>query len=350
MTSIASHLFRFCQPGDADHVAGPQPDVLERPVLFAIDQVTRRRDRQVVHLQTRRPHARPRSISIRMRIRERLQQHSLHDAEDRSSRADADGQRQQRDRREHRRSQKPSKKMSHKAAVNPYIRWPAPLEFAEIAAAIGIIKRMRTLPLLGGVALLLLAATHADVRNCQCDVTRPETLAVRECSLCKAAEAQPLEPAFFLLRDANPNKPNRWLALPRFHGHESAGPRQHDGRPAHRLLDLRHRQGSRALGRRLGPRRSTASSAAPNATRTSTSANCAKASRTTRSPSSRARRIFRCRATAMGFWVHPGGRQTARPHRRPRARTLARKIGIMLLEITKLPTAENSAIQLASFR
>ena len=107
--------------------------------------------------------------------------------------------------------------MSHKLAVI-LIYAGAPLEFAEIAAAIGIIRQMRRLPLLGGVALLLLAVTHADVRNCQCDVTRPETLAARECSLCKAAEAQPPEPAFFLLRDANPNKPNRWLVLPRFHG------------------------------------------------------------------------------------------------------------------------------------
>ena len=73
---------------------------------------------------------------------------------------------------------------------------------------------MRILPWL---AAFLLPA-YADVRNCLCDISRPETLAARECSLCKAAESQPLEPAFFVLRDANPNKPNRWLALPRFHG------------------------------------------------------------------------------------------------------------------------------------
>jgi diadenosine tetraphosphate (Ap4A) HIT family hydrolase len=72
---------------------------------------------------------------------------------------------------------------------------------------------MRFFPWLG----LLLLPVHADVRNCMCDIARPETLVARECSLCKAAEAQPTEPAFFLLRDANPNKPNRWLALPRTH-------------------------------------------------------------------------------------------------------------------------------------
>ena len=73
---------------------------------------------------------------------------------------------------------------------------------------------MRILPWLA----VLLCPAYADVRNCLCDVARPETLTPRECSLCKAAEAQPPEHAFFVLRDANPNKPHRWLALPRFHG------------------------------------------------------------------------------------------------------------------------------------
>lgn len=77
---------------------------------------------------------------------------------------------------------------------------------------------MRLIPLLAGAMFLLLRATHADVRNCQCDVTRPETLDTRECSLCKSTEAQPSEAPYFVLRDANPNKPHRWLALPRHHG------------------------------------------------------------------------------------------------------------------------------------
>ena len=81
-----------------------------------------------------------------------------------------------------------------------------------------IIGPMRRSPLVAGAMLLLLQATHADVRNCQCDVTRPETLDTRECSLCKSAEAQPETPAYFVLRDVNPNKPHRWLAVPRAHG------------------------------------------------------------------------------------------------------------------------------------
>ncbi len=39
----------------------------------------------------------------------------------------------------------------------------------------------------------------------------------RQCSLCNEAEKQPASAAVFFLRDANPRKPNRWLALPRRH-------------------------------------------------------------------------------------------------------------------------------------
>ena len=40
----------------------------------------------------------------------------------------------------------------------------------------------------------------------------------RECSLCKEAEKQPADLQFFAVKDTNPNKPNRWMMLPRFHG------------------------------------------------------------------------------------------------------------------------------------
>ena len=39
----------------------------------------------------------------------------------------------------------------------------------------------------------------------------------RECSLCRLAESQPAGTEFFAVKDANPTKPNRWLALPRGH-------------------------------------------------------------------------------------------------------------------------------------
>jgi hypothetical protein len=68
------------------------------------------------------------------------------------------------------------------------------------------------------LALWLLPLSRADVRTCLCDVARPETMAGRECSLCRDVEAMPPEPQTVFVRDTNPNKPNRWLALPRFHG------------------------------------------------------------------------------------------------------------------------------------
>ena len=67
------------------------------------------------------------------------------------------------------------------------------------------------------VCALLLPVGLADVRTCACDDSRPETLQARECSLCRVAEAQPKGTQFFFVRDANPNKPDRWLALPRLH-------------------------------------------------------------------------------------------------------------------------------------
>jgi len=71
-----------------------------------------------------------------------------------------------------------------------------------------------------GAALFLLPLSRADVRHCLCDVAVPETMEARECGLCKEAEKQPADVTYFFLRDTNPNKPHRWLALPRFHGNK----------------------------------------------------------------------------------------------------------------------------------
>jgi CDP-diacylglycerol pyrophosphatase len=68
------------------------------------------------------------------------------------------------------------------------------------------------------LALLLLPVTRADVRACLCDIAAPETMEARECALCREAEKQPADVRYFFVRDASPNKPHRWLALPRFHG------------------------------------------------------------------------------------------------------------------------------------
>lgn len=65
--------------------------------------------------------------------------------------------------------------------------------------------------------LWLAAPLGADVSQCACDPANPETMKARNCSLCVEAEKQPPEAEFFLLKDINPRKPNRWLALPRMH-------------------------------------------------------------------------------------------------------------------------------------
>ena len=67
--------------------------------------------------------------------------------------------------------------------------------------------------------LALAALGSADVRKCACDLANAKSMAARECSLCREAESQPADSPVFFLKDINPRKPNRWLALPREHTH-----------------------------------------------------------------------------------------------------------------------------------
>jgi diadenosine tetraphosphate (Ap4A) HIT family hydrolase len=73
------------------------------------------------------------------------------------------------------------------------------------------------LPFLAPALLWLVAPVWADVSQCACDPANPETMQARNCSLCAEAEKHPPGVEFFLLKDINPRKPNRWLALPREH-------------------------------------------------------------------------------------------------------------------------------------
>ena len=67
------------------------------------------------------------------------------------------------------------------------------------------------------VGLLAALVLRADLVTCNCDPAKPETMEARQCSLCLEAEKQSAEITVFFLKDANPRKPNRWLALPRTH-------------------------------------------------------------------------------------------------------------------------------------
>jgi hypothetical protein len=64
----------------------------------------------------------------------------------------------------------------------------------------------------------LFACSLVAATECACDPAAPDTLRLRQCSLCNEAEKQPPHSEIFFLKDINPRKPNRWLALPRAHG------------------------------------------------------------------------------------------------------------------------------------
>ncbi len=78
-------------------------------------------------------------------------------------------------------------------------------------------RSLRALALPALMAVALGAADQFRVATCSCDHAHAETLAARTCALCREAEKQPPGDAVFFLKDINPDKPNRWLALPRRH-------------------------------------------------------------------------------------------------------------------------------------
>ncbi|HYP09844.1 MAG TPA: hypothetical protein VER03_26710 [Bryobacteraceae bacterium] len=68
------------------------------------------------------------------------------------------------------------------------------------------------------IALALGLSIAADAQTvCACNPAEPETMKTRQCSLCNEAEKQSPDQPVFFLKDINPRKPNRWLALPRNH-------------------------------------------------------------------------------------------------------------------------------------
>lgn len=73
------------------------------------------------------------------------------------------------------------------------------------------------LPILAAAAMLSAIAQNV-IPTCDCDGTKPETLVERRCSLSDEAAKQPKEPDVFFLKDINPRKANRTLALPRREG------------------------------------------------------------------------------------------------------------------------------------
>lgn len=74
---------------------------------------------------------------------------------------------------------------------------------------------MRTVGLVA--ALAFAAAAWGFELNCACEPANPESLKGRQCSLCAEADKPSATGPVFFLKDVNPRKPNRWLALPKKH-------------------------------------------------------------------------------------------------------------------------------------
>ncbi len=84
--------------------------------------------------------------------------------------------------------------------------------------------------------LLAGVAAAAEAPTCACDISKPETLEIRSCSLCREAEKQPASVPFFFLKDNSPAKPNRWLLLPRGHSSDGLTPLEHLSAAERRVL------------------------------------------------------------------------------------------------------------------
>jgi diadenosine tetraphosphate (Ap4A) HIT family hydrolase len=90
--------------------------------------------------------------------------------------------------------------------------------------------------------LLFASLVTAEISQCACEPANAASLESRECGLCREAEKQPHETEVFFLKDINPRKPTRWLALPRLHTHV--------GHPLHKLpKDLRARLWKSAIAK-----------------------------------------------------------------------------------------------------
>jgi hypothetical protein len=67
-----------------------------------------------------------------------------------------------------------------------------------------------------GIVLLLLAAplAFADMPGCGCDPADAKSMEARECGLSREALAQASGKPVVFVKDINPRKPNRWVAMP----------------------------------------------------------------------------------------------------------------------------------------
>ena len=74
---------------------------------------------------------------------------------------------------------------------------------------------LRRLSFAGIACWALVPLVPMPIVDCPCDHADTESLASRVCSLCGTAERKSDE--IYFLKDINPHKPNRYLALPKAH-------------------------------------------------------------------------------------------------------------------------------------
>lgn len=75
--------------------------------------------------------------------------------------------------------------------------------------------RLGALVILLAGGFLVTASPPMPAVGCPCDHRKPDSMDARVCSLCRTAEEQSAD--VYFLKDINPRKPNRYLALPRAH-------------------------------------------------------------------------------------------------------------------------------------
>jgi CDP-diacylglycerol pyrophosphatase len=63
--------------------------------------------------------------------------------------------------------------------------------------------------------LLTVSAVRADIRGCVCDISDARSAAQRTCNLCAEVAKHSADGPVLFVKDVNPTKPNRWLALPK---------------------------------------------------------------------------------------------------------------------------------------
>ena len=125
-------------------------------------------------------------------------------------------------------------------------------------------------------ALIVLAALGAIARDaateCACDPQKPETMAARQCSLCREAEKQPADQDDFLSERHQSAEAESMACADSRAWQRTASPSRFTARIQDSSLDSRDRESEVACGGTIGASHTTAKRFGRSVTRTFTSA------------------------------------------------------------------------------